>query len=102
MCIFSYFLSNIALSTAKQLSNKQYIGEWQIESSVTHIKQIMEIAGFVFREKDMRNMCVLNGKFRETTRSIRNGMLQKHSKFILRCLVVRHHSMKVLRNFDYY
>ena len=30
-----------------------------------------------FREKDMRNMCVLKAKLRETMRNIRNGMLQK-------------------------
>ena len=89
--------------TAKKLPTKQHIGERQIWSSVTHTKKIRKIAGGFFREKDMRNMCVLKAKLRETMRNIRNGMLQKKiSKFILCSLVARHHSMKFLCNFDHY
>ena len=100
--VFSYFLSNITLSTAKKFPNKQHIGEWQIGSSVTHTKKIRKIAGFFF-EKKTWEICVLKTRLRETMRNIRNGMLQKKSsKFILCSLVARHHSMKVLCNFDHY
>ena len=95
---FGYFLSNITLTTAKNsLTNNTLVTDRLCQ--VLLIRKKLGKLGDFFREKDMRNMCVLKAKLHETIRNIRNSMLQKNSKFILCSPVARHHSMKYLCNF---